>query len=197
MSGSSSEEWQVWTGTQNTESVYTFQLNKCHNEPSGTISVCDKYLAYSNASTLNKMLGEGVAVNTRNGYLRILKTKVGSGSVDELKAHLATNPITIQYGLEIPIVKTVDLNGYPFSYENGHVILSSGSIEQSLTPKVEYSVVTNRNGQIRSNQKMVERHQKQLDRLQAMILTNLVNTQYEQTLTNLKYDLKNVREEVK
>ena len=77
------------------------------------------------------------------------------------------------------------------------MLLSSGSIEQSLTPKVEYSVATNRNGQIRSNQKMVERHQKQLDRLQTMILTNLVNTQYEQTLTNLKYDLKNVREEVK
>ena len=138
------------------------------------------------------MLGEGVAVNTRNGYLRILKTKVGSGSVDELKTYLASNPITVQYELTTPILKTVDLSGYPFSYENGHVILSSGSIEQSLTPTVEYSVATNRNGQIRSNQKMVERHQKQLDQLQAIILANLVNSQYNQTLTTLKYELSRV-----
>ena len=110
MSGSSSEKWQLWTGTQNTESVYTFQLNECNNEPSGTISVCDKYLTYFNASTLNKMLGEGVAVNTGNGYLRILKTKVGSGSVNELKTHLASNPITVQYELATPIITKVNLN---------------------------------------------------------------------------------------
>ena len=118
-------------------------------------------------------------------------------SVNSYKDYFRNNPTTIQYELATPIVSTVDIQGFPYAYTNGHVLLSSGSIEQSLTPKVEYSVVTNRNGQIRSNQKMVERHQKQLDRLQAMILTNLVNTQYEQTLTNLKYDLKNVREEVK
>ena len=128
---------------------------------------------------------------------RILKSKLETEDINGVKKYLQQNPVTVQYELEVPIVKTVDLSGFPFSYENGHVILSSGSIGQSLTPTVEYSVVTNRNGQIRSNQKMVERHQKQLDRLQAMILTNLVNTQYEQTLTNLKYDLKNVREEVK
>ena len=118
-------------------------------------------------------------------------------TLDEFKEWFRENKPTIQYELATPIVKQVNVEGYPYAYENGHVILSSGSIEQSLTPKVEYSVATNRNGQIRSNQKMVERHQKQLDRLQAMVLINLVNTQYEQTLTNLKYDLKNVREEVK
>ena len=118
-------------------------------------------------------------------------------TLSEFKEYLQQNPVTVQYELATPIVSTIDVQGFPYAYANGHVQLSSGSIEQSLTPKVEYSVVTNRNGQIRSNQKMVERHQKQLDRLQAMILTNLVNTQYEQALTNLKYDLKNVREEVK
>ena len=121
----------------------------------------------------------------------------GLTTTEQYRNYFRNVPITIQYELTTPIVSTVDIQGFPYAYENGHVQLSSGSIEQSLTPKVEYSVVTNRNGQIRSNQKMVERHQKQLDRLQAMILTNLVNTQYEQALTNLKYDLKNVREEVK
>ncbi|MDY4814415.1 MAG: hypothetical protein SO274_02305, partial [Turicibacter bilis] len=136
-------------------------------------------------------------VDGRKFIVKLSKEKLTGGTVDNFKQWLQQNPITVQYQLETPIVSTVDIQGFPYAYTNGHVILSSGSIEQSLTPKVEYSVVTNRNGQIRSNQKMVERHQKQLDRLQAMILTNLVNTQYEQTLTNLKYDLKNVREEVK
>ncbi len=130
-------------------------------------------------------------------YISIKKTKLTEFNVAGFRQWASQNPITVQYELETPIVSTIDVQGFPYAYANGHVQLSSGSIEQSLTPKVEYSVVTNRNGQIRSNQKMVERHQKQLDRLQAMILTNLVNTQYEQTLTNLKYDLKNVREEVK
>ena len=126
-----------------------------------------------------------------------MKSKLSEDSVVGFKRWLSQNPVTVQYELATPIISIIDIQGFPHAYTNGHVLLSSGHSGQSLTPKVEYSVVTNRNGQIRSNQKMVERHQKQLDRLQAMILTNLVNTQYEQTLTNLKYDLKNVREEVK
>lgn len=127
----------------------------------------------------------------------IPKTELMTYDVTGFVEYLTKNNIRINIRANNPIISTVDIQGFPYAYTNGHVQLSSGSIEQSLTPKVEYSVVTNRNGQIRSNQKMVERHQKQLDHLQAMILTNLVNTQYEQTLTNLKYDLKNVREEVK
>ena len=127
----------------------------------------------------------------------IPKTELKTYNVAGFIEYLTKNNIRINIRVNKPIVSTIDIQGFPYAYTNGHVQLSSDSIEQSLTPKVEYSVATNRNGQIRSNQKMVERHQKQLDRLQAMILTNLVNTQYEQTLTNLKYDLKNVREEVK
>ena len=89
-----------------------------------------------------------------------------SPDITGFKQWLSQNPTTVQYQFQESIVKTVDLSGFPFSYENGHVILSSGSIEQSLTPKVEYSVATNRNGQIRGNQRMVEKHQKELDYLQ-------------------------------
>ena len=34
-----------------------------------------------------------------------------------------------------------------------------------------------------------EKHQQHLDQLQAMIISNMVNTQYQQTLTTLNYDL--------
>lgn len=168
--------------------------------------LCDKLPTRSVGWWANKNTEEGICGidNDNRIFLRVKNEKTGvlytdnvPTALEKVKTYLASNPVTVQYELATPIVSTIDIQGFPHAYTNGHVQLSSGSIEQSLTPKVEYSVVTNRNGQIRSNQKMVERHQKQLDRLQAMILTNLVNTQYEQTLTNLKYDLKNVREEVK
>lgn len=133
-------------------------------------------------------------------YIYIPRTIIGLTTNDNnaesianaFNSWLTRNPITVQYPLATPIVSTIDIQGFPYAYTNGHVQLSSGSIEQSLTPKVEYSVATNRNGQIRSNQKMVERHQKQLDQLQAIILANLVNSQYNQTLTTLKYELSRV-----
>lgn len=140
---------------------------------------------------------EMLIINNDKILIRLKKDKLENIDIISFINYLDLNPITVQYELVTPIVKQVNVEGYPYAYENGHVLLESGSQEQSLTPTIEYSIVANRGGQIRSNQKMVERHQKQLDRLQAMILTNLVNTQYEQTLTNLKYDLKNVREEVK
>ena len=157
----------------------------------GTSLYIDKFLSTPNIHS-NDM--EGCYINTEWSWVgvRIYKTKLPSLTVDAFKQWLSQNPITVQYELATPIVKTVDLSGYPFAYENGHVILSSGSIEQSLTPIIEYSAPTNRNGQIRTNQKMVEKHQKELDKLQAIILANLVNSQYNQTLTTLKYELSRV-----
>ena len=141
---------------------------------------------WSKSSSIN-----GIAVEPNGGFWFIVDKTIETK--EQANEFLVNLDATIQYELATPIVKQINIEGYPYAYENGHILLESGSIEQSLTPTIEYSVVTNRNGQIRSNQKMVERHQKQLDRLQAMVLINLVNTQYEQTLTNLKYDLKNVR----
>ena len=156
---------------------------------------CDKLPVVSYGAINNDTYDKDGIASWDTGNIirfRIEKSKLTTEDVDGVKQYLQQNPITVQYELTTPIIKTVDLSGYPFAYENGHVVLSSGSIEQSLTPKVEYSVATNRNGQIRSNQKMVERHQKQLDQLQAIILANLVNSQYNQTLTTLKYELSRV-----
>lgn len=169
------------------------------NNPIETVvcAYCDRSKYQYNYQDTADIEGFFVAKSNNRIFMRLEKRKLETLNVAGIKKYLSKTPYTFQYELIEPIVTTIDIQGFPYAYTNGHVQLSSDSIEQSLTPKVEYSVVTNRNGQIRSNQKMVERHQKQLDRLQAMILTNLVNTQYEQTLTNLKYDLKNVREEVK
>lgn len=171
-----------------------YSLSDIKKENGGNV-YCDKFASHGQIWVGGR---EGISTFS-NGtiWLSISSSKLATSDIDGMKKWLSQNPITVQYELATPIVKQINVEGYPYAYENGYILLESGSQEQSLTPTIEYSVVTNRNGQIRSNQKMVERHQKQLDRLQAMVLTNLVNTQYEQTLTNLKYDLKNVREEVK
>lgn len=110
-------------------------------------------------------------------------------TLDELKSQLSQKPMKVQYQLVTPIVKQINVEGYPYAYENGHILLESGSQEQSLTPTIEYSIVANRGGQIRSNQRMVERHQKKLDSLYAMTLVNMIDSQYKQVLMKLKSEL--------
>lgn len=192
LDGSSDERWIHGVAAQNTGKTMYFAIDNFDS------------LLLKNGSIISDKFNKGdtwsgdlecidlLSTNAYNMRVRILKERLDEENVSGFKQWLQQNPITVQYELATPIVSTVDIQGFPYAYTNGHMQLSSGSIEQSLTPKVEYSVATNRNGQIRSNQKMVERHQKQLDQLQAIILANLVNSQYNQTLTTLKYELSRV-----
>lgn len=117
------------------------------------------------------------------------KDSLDTFDMQGFNAKIDSMNLEIQYELETPIVKQVNVEGYPYAYENGHVLLKSGSQEQSLTPTIEYSIVANRGGQIRSNQRMVERHQKKLDSLYAMTLVNMIDSQYKQVLMKLKSEL--------
>ena len=195
--GSSDEVMWFNTGWTNGECVACYwdvsRMSQPNKKFGITNMVCDKFPTVR-ASIVNpggKINREGIWGEGGSGvmYISLNKTKLTELNANGFRQWASQNPVTVQYELETPIVSTIDVQGFPYAYANGHVQLSSGSIEQSLTPKVEYSVATNRNGQIRSNQKMVERHQKQLDQLQAIILANMVNTQYQQTLTTLNYDL--------
>lgn len=109
--------------------------------------------------------------------------------VTTLRTWLSQNPTTIQYELETPIVSTIDMQGFPYAYTIGHVQLSSGSIEQSLTPKVEYSLSANKTGQINSNTKRVSAHQKQLDDFEAMMLTSMVQSAYDKAILQFDYEM--------
>lgn len=163
------------------------QGKKCFNLPSeltphrkryGYI-ICD---CMPTTNTLDK-------IGVYNGEGLNILIDSDSNDVGVLKEILANKPITVQYELATPIVKQINVEGYPYAYENGHVLLESGSQEQSLTPTIEYSIVANRGGQIRSNQRMVERHQKKLDSLYVMTLVNMIDSQYKQALMELKSDL--------
>ena len=187
------DNYSEWTTYQWKCKLTSLALGFSYKDQSSR-AICDK-LKFGTVGTdleedYEHYRGIGADSNGNSSHFYIWLNQTKATTVEELKTHLQQDPITIQYQLAKPITKTVDISGYPFAYKNGHVQLSSGSIEQSLTPTIEYSVATNRNGQVRSNQKMVERHQKELDHLQAMVLANMVETQYRQTLMKLKNDLK-------
>lgn len=111
-------------------------------------------------------------------------------SLTLFKEWLSQNPIPVQYELATPITTTIDLKQHPFAYKDGYVVLTSSSEEVSLTPTIEYSLIANRLGQIQTNQKLVEKQQAQIDELESMVITNLVNTQYQQALNEIKLGVK-------
>lgn len=113
-----------------------------------------------------------------NVGIRILKSKLITQDVDGFRQYLSQNPITVQYELATPIVSTIDVQGFPYAYTNGHVQLSSCSIEQSLTPKVEYVVQTNRAGAIQANQDRLLNHDKRLAMLEDLVLHQLIQLEY-------------------
>ena len=124
-----------------------------------------------------------------NIVLSIARDKLLTQDVDGLNTYLQSNPLTIQYELETPIVTTIDVQGFPYAYKDGHVQLSSGHSGQSLTPKVEYSLVANRNGQIEANTKSIRRHQDKLDDFEALMLTQMIQTHYEKTLLQFDFEM--------
>lgn len=137
---------------------------------------------WSKSSSIN-----GIVVEPSGGFWIIVdKTIEAKEQANEFLVNLDA---TIQYELETPIVSTIDVQGYPYAYANGHVQLSSGSIEQSLTPKVEYSLSANKTGQINSNTKRVSAHQKQLDDFEAMMLTQMVQSAYDKAILQFDYEM--------
>ena len=145
------------------------------------------YRADAKLKELECVMGGDGATGMIQFYIK--QSRLSSPDLTGFKQWLSQNPTTVQYVLETPIVKTVDLSGYPFAYKNGHVILSSGAIEQSLTPKVEYALPISRTGQIEQNTKQVIRHDQVINDLESRLLSQLVDSRYKLSLLELDYEL--------
>jgi hypothetical protein len=96
--------------------------------------------------------------------------------------NLVTDGTKTQYKLSSPIITKVDVQGFPHAYKNGHIQLSSDSIEPSLTPTVTYKVPVSRVGQIASNTKSNLRQTIKLDQLEILAYQSLINAEYENLL---------------
>lgn len=95
---------------------------------------------------------------------------------------LVTDGTKTHYKLSSPITTKVDVQGFPHAYKNGHIQLSSGSTEPSLTPTVTYKVPVSRVGQIASNTKSNLRQTIKLDQLEILVYQSLINAEYENLL---------------
>lgn len=143
----------------------------------------------------NMVAGEGETPRTVRYYRSptVLWTMVGKNNgetLDQFKTWLSQNPTTIQYILAEPattIIKPSTMT--PFAYQNGHVILESGFEGQSLLPEIEYSVVTGRTGQVTQNTKVLRKQEQQIIGLEELLLTQVVQMEYERTLLQFDYEL--------
>lgn len=134
-----------------------------------SVLICDKFPYHENYSMYDYPIVSSTWV-----LIFVLPTSAtGLSTKAEREAYIKnlakTEGITVQYELETPIVSTIDVQGFPYAYANGHVQLSSGSIEQSLTPKIEYNIATNRGGQITQNTKSLIRQGKLLNDIESKI----------------------------
>lgn len=180
-----SEAWIANSGTDKQfEDVWVF-----HNQESlcnGTVRLCDKLQARENANENAEFIRGGGAYI----FVYISKNKVQNHNANDFKTWLQSNPLTVQYELAEPVTTIVKPSTMtPFAYQNGHVILESGFEGQSLLPEIEYSVVTGRTGQVTQNTKVLRKQEQQIIGLEELLLTQVVQMEYERTLLQFDYEL--------
>lgn len=114
--------------------------------------------------------------------ITIKRDKLTESTPEGFKKWLVQNPVTVQYNLVEPVIKTVDLmpsgthpSTTPYCWKNGHIQLSSSG----LLPNLEYSVVTSRAGQINQNATMIVKNDKRIFDLEILLAGGLVNTTYQ------------------
>ena len=153
--------------------------------------LCNNFPTYAPNDVIGK---EVEGVTSRRGdnqgfYFSISKTKIASRDTVLIKNYLQQNPITVQYELAEPITTIIEPLTTPFAYQNGHVILESGYEGQSLLPTLEYSTVVNKTGLIENVAKTIQRQEKQLTMLEKMLIQNIINLDYNNTLLTLKNEM--------
>lgn len=149
---------------------------------------CDKIQYDSRVSVIDTVC-EGINI-IGDKSLRISMSKSRVSNLSDFTSWLQLNPVTIQYELAEPVTTIVKPSTMtPFAYQNGHVILESGFEGQSLLPEIEYSVVTGRTGQVTQNTKVLRKQEQQIIGLEELLLTQIVQMEYERTLLQFDYEL--------
>lgn len=106
LDGNSGEKWEVWnTGGEN---VYKFVVPIPNLKlVGGNPLLCNNFKYLSFASTDEEGIYNG---NAGRMGLKISKTKLTSGSIDEFREWLTLNPITVWYELETPYTDSINLD---------------------------------------------------------------------------------------
>lgn len=177
-----SEDWSV--NNSNNEGFYSASTTTYVGKPKGAI-ISDKL------PTITTTKAEGVMMGVTTGKVMVSfnRDSAGVSNINSFVEKLAQNPLTVQYELVEPITTIVEPLTTPFAYENGHTILESGYEGQSLLPTLEYSTVVNKTGLIENVAKTIQRQEKQLTMLEKMLIQNIINLDYNNTLLTLKNEM--------
>ena len=176
-----SENW--WETSIEGQTIKRFRVNfisKRNN--SNQILICDGILSVPNSEwnvDREQIEADGKILSIRKAF----------DTVEDFKTWLSQNPLTVQYVLVEPITTIVESLTTPFTYENGHIILESGYEGQSLLPTLEYSTVVNKTGLVENVAKTIQRQEKQLTMLEKMLIQNIINLDYNNTLLTLKNEM--------
>ena len=188
--GSSDENWGLNTVWSTGDYCAFWEENTKDKLPTG-YAICDKLPSKHD----NHLIQNGVAISEgwryahQNMYIFIAKNKLSSADTNGLRQYLSQNPITVQYELAEPITTIVESLTTPFAYQNGNIILESGHEGQSLLPTLEYSTVVNKAGLVENVAKTIQRQEKQLTMLEKMLIQNIINLDYNNTLLTLKNEM--------
>ena len=192
-----SEPWELLDN--NTENTIGFSL---HNflplRKTGDKYVkvnCDKLPSYKENLWKNDKIG-CVAENNINQDLnntqfqvRVLKSTLSTQDTNGFKSWLQTNPLTIQYILETPVIKTVDLSdSHVYSYDNiTHYDCSSA--EGSLVPTLSVKVPTDVQATIAQQRETIQTlnsENERLNQIQEALKASMLDSQVQ--LMNLSWD---------
>lgn len=172
--------WETSIAGQTTKRFRVNFISKRNN--SNQILICDGILSVPNSEwnvDREQIEADGKILSIRKAF----------DTVEDFKTWLSQNPLTVQYILVEPITTIVESLTTPFTYENGHIILESGYEGQSLLPTLEYSTVVNKTGLIENVAKTIQRQEKQLTMLEKMLIQNIINLDYNNTLLTLKNEM--------
>lgn len=111
---------------------------------------------------------------------------------DESDSNVITDLVKTHYELAEPIVTQIEPPTTPFAYENGHIILESGHEGQSLLPTLEYQTVVSRSGQVAMIDKTIQQHERKITLLEKMLVQNIIDIEYKNTLLALKLEINEV-----
>lgn len=194
--GSNDEGWDVFTGDWVLENSTVFCTyisgvkGYTWSKYTGKEAISDKIPSYpDNWLRLNDVLGMTNDNTGARKQFRIPKSYLETDNVDGFRKWLKQNPVTAYFELVTPITTTIEPLTIPFAYENGHIILESGFEGQSLLPTLEYSTVINRVGQIQSIANTIQKQEKQITKLEQMLIQNIIDLDYNNTLLTLKNEM--------
>ena len=159
----------------NEYSLFAFVKNDIKNainEYDKTQALCDK-LPYEQIWNNKEKEGFFVSNDRHRIFIRISNDKLSGQSVDALNEYLSSNPIKVQYQLETPIIKQVNINNFPHSYKDGHIIIENNDPSTNVTAQMTYQCVANRTGQIQEHTEQVEKQEHEINELEMLILENI------------------------